>query len=109
MADEKKEKKPQQQPKGEKPGKGEGKGKGKEKAPEVELTADGKPARPKASSRGTARMREKFEKEVRPALMKEFELSNPMAVPTIVKVVVNMDVGEATQNAKLIDPHAHGL
>src|ERR1051326_2714957 len=104
MADEKekKEKKPQQ-PKGDKP-KGEGKAKGKDKAPEVELTADGKPARPRASSRNTARMREKFEKEVRPALMKEFELTNPMAVPTLVKVVVNMGVGEATQNAKLIDP-----
>jgi len=104
MADEKekKEKKPQQ-PKGDKP-KGEGKAKGKDKAPEVELTADGKPARPKASSRNTARMREKFEKEVRPALMKEFDLTNPMAVPTLVKVVVNMGVGEATQNAKLIDP-----
>ncbi len=111
MADEKekKEKKPPQQPKGDKTGKGEGKGKGKDKAPEVELTADGKPARPKASSRGTARMREKFEKEVRPALMKEFELKNPMAVPTIVKVVVNMGVGEATQNAKLIDPAVNEL
>ena len=106
MADEKKEKKPQQQPK---QGKPEGKAKGKDKAPEVELTADGKPARPKASSRGTARLREKFEKEVRPALMKEFELANPMAVPTIVKVVVNMGVGEATQNAKLIDPAANEL
>ena len=107
MADEKKEKKPQQ-PKGDKP-KGEGKAKGKEKAPEVELAADGKPARPKASSRGTARLREKFEKEVRPALMKEFELKNPMAVPTIIKVVVNMGVGEATQNAKLIDPAVNEL
>ena len=102
MADEKKDKKPQQ-PKGDKP-KGEGKAKGKDKAPEVELTADGKPARPKASSRNTARLRDRFEKEVRPALMKEFELTNPMAVPTLVKVVVNMGVGEATQNAKLIDP-----
>src|SRR5256714_11397364 len=36
--------------------------------------------------------------------MKDFELNTPMAVPTIVKVVVNMGVGEATQNAKLIDP-----
>jgi large subunit ribosomal protein L5 len=113
MADEKekKEKKPQQQPKGDKAAKGgDGKAKGKDKkAPEVELTADGKPARPKASSRGTARLRDKFEKEIRPALMKEFELKNPMAVPTIVKVVVNMGVGEATQNAKLIDPAANEL
>ncbi len=99
MADEK-QKKPQQP----KQGKGDGKAKGKDKAPEVELAADGKPARPKASSRSTARLRDKFEKEVRPALMKEFELKNPMAVPTLEKVVVNMGVGEATQNAKLIDP-----
>jgi len=113
MADEKekKEKKPpQQQAKGDKAAKGDGKAKGKDKkAPEVELTADGKPARPKASSRGTARLRDRFEKEVRPALMKEFDLKNPMAVPTIVKVVVNMGVGEATQNAKLIDPAANEL
>jgi large subunit ribosomal protein L5 len=41
--------------------------------------------------------------------MKEFELKNPMAVPTIIKVVVNMGVGEATQNAKLIDPAVNEL
>ena len=105
MADEKQKK--QQQPKGDKT-KGEGK-KAKDKAPEVELKADGTPARPKASSRGTARLRDRFEKEVRPALMKEFELKNPMAVPTLIKVVVNMGVGEATQNAKLLDPAANEL
>ena len=55
-------------------------------------------------SKGSARLREKFEKEVKPVLMKEFELKNPMAVPHLHKIVVNMGVGEATQNAKLIDP-----
>ncbi|HET9695627.1 MAG TPA: 50S ribosomal protein L5 [Terriglobales bacterium] len=60
--------------------------------------------RPKASSRGTARLREKYTKEVAPALAKEFNLTNTMAVPKIEKVVINMGVGEATQNAKLIDP-----
>src|SRR5437868_1287767 len=59
-----------------------------------------KPQKPK----GTVRLREKFEKEVKPALMKEFELKNPMAVPHLHKIVVNMGVGEATQNAKVIDP-----
>jgi large subunit ribosomal protein L5 len=54
--------------------------------------------------KGTVRLREKFEKEVKPALMKEFELKNPMAVPHLHKIVVNMGVGEATQNAKVIDP-----
>jgi large subunit ribosomal protein L5 len=104
MADEK-QKKPQQP----KAGKADAKAKGKDKGAAVELTADGKPARPKASNRGTARMREKFEKEIRPALMKEFELKNPMAVPKVEKVVVNMGVGEATQNAKLLDPAAAEL
>jgi large subunit ribosomal protein L5 len=104
MADEK-QKKPQQP----KAGKADAKAKGKDKGAAVELTADGKPARPKASSRGTARMRDKFEKEIRPALMKEFELKNPMAVPKVEKVVVNMGVGEATQNAKLLDPAAAEL
>jgi large subunit ribosomal protein L5 len=36
--------------------------------------------------------------------MKEFDLDNPMAAPKLEKIIVNMGVGEATQNAKLIDP-----
>jgi len=39
-----------------------------------------------------------------PALMKEFSLKNPMAAPRLDKIILNMGVGEATQNAKLIDP-----
>jgi len=54
-------------------------------------------------------LRERFEKEVAPALMKEFELKNPTAVPRLHKVVVNMGVGEATQNAKILDPAANEL
>ena len=54
--------------------------------------------------KGTVRLRVKFENEVKPALMKEFALKNPMAVPHLHKIVVNMGVGEATQNAKVIDP-----
>src|SRR3954470_1752608 len=65
--------------------------------------------RPKSSSRGTARLREKYAKEVAPALLKEFELKNTMAVPRLEKVVINMGVGEATQNAKLIDPAVNEL
>ncbi len=66
-------------------------------------------ARPKANNRASARLREKYEKEVKPALMKEFDLNNPMAAPRIEKVVVNMGVGEATQNAKVLDPMANDL
>jgi large subunit ribosomal protein L5 len=88
MADKKDQK--QQQAKG---------GKGKESS-----AAPIEAGRPKSSSRGTARLREKYTKEVAPVLLKEFELKNNMAVPRLEKVVINMGVGEATQNAKLIDP-----
>ncbi|MFZ0911969.1 MAG: 50S ribosomal protein L5 [Candidatus Korobacteraceae bacterium] len=51
-------------------------------------------------------MRDRYYKDVLPALMKEFDLDNPMAAPKLEKIIVNMGVGEATQNAKLIDPAA---
>jgi len=41
--------------------------------------------------------------------MKEFELKNPMAVPHLHKIVVNMGIGEATQNAKILDPAVNEL
>jgi len=50
-----------------------------------------------------ARLKEKYLKDVVPALMKDLNLTNPMAAPKLVKIVVNMGVGEATQNAKLMD------
>jgi large subunit ribosomal protein L5 len=51
-----------------------------------------------------ARLKEKYIKEIRPALQKELGLENTMAVPRIEKVVLNMGLGEATQNSKLLDP-----
>ena len=51
-----------------------------------------------------ARLREKYHKEIKQALQKELGLENPMAVPRLEKVVVNMGLGEATQNNKLLDP-----
>ena len=50
------------------------------------------------------RLREKYQKEIRPALQKELGLENPMAVPRLEKIVVNMGLGEATQNPKMLDP-----
>jgi large subunit ribosomal protein L5 len=50
-----------------------------------------------------ARIRENYVKEVVPRLMKERSYPNVMAVPRLTKVVVNMGVGEATQNIKLLD------
>jgi large subunit ribosomal protein L5 len=48
-------------------------------------------------------------KEIAPALQKELGVKNPMAVPKIHKVVINMGVGEATQNAKVLDPAVNEL
>ena len=50
-----------------------------------------------------SRLRERYLKEVAPALKKEFGYGNVMAIPKIEKVVVNMGLGEATSNAKLAD------
>jgi large subunit ribosomal protein L5 len=50
-----------------------------------------------------SRLREKYAKEVVPALRKEFGYANVMAIPKIEKVVVNMGLGEATSNAKIVD------
>ena len=52
------------------------------------------------------RLKEKYQKEVVPALQKEFGYKNVMAVPRLEKIVVNMGLGEATANAKLIDTGA---
>ena len=57
----------------------------------------------------SARLREKYQKEVVPALQKEFGYKNVMAVPKIEKVVVNMGLGEATANAKIVDTGADEL
>jgi len=50
-----------------------------------------------------ARLREHYVKKVVPALTKEFGYKNPMAVPKIEKISINIGLGEATQNAKLMD------
>ena len=50
-----------------------------------------------------SRLKEKYQKEVVPALQKEFDYNNPMQVPSVHKVVVNIGMGEAIQNAKAMD------
>jgi large subunit ribosomal protein L5 len=56
-----------------------------------------------------SRLKERYQKEVIPALTKEFGYKNVMAVPRIEKVVVNMGLGEATSNAKIVDVGADEL
>jgi large subunit ribosomal protein L5 len=55
------------------------------------------------------RLKDKYQKDVAPALQKEFGYSNVMAIPRLQKVVVNMGLGEATSNAKLADVGADEL
>ena len=51
----------------------------------------------------TPRLKERYEKDVIPALQKEFSYTNLMEVPKLHKVTVNIGVGEARQNAKALD------
>jgi large subunit ribosomal protein L5 len=85
--------------------KGEGKDSKKGKGePKAEPAAVGKHTKP-----SVVRLRDKYRGEVIPALTKEFGYKNVMAVPRIKKVVVNMGLGEATSNAKVVDTGADEL
>jgi large subunit ribosomal protein L5 len=53
-----------------------------------------------------SRLKDHYEKDVVPALKKEYGYKNVMAIPKLEKVVVNMGLGEATQNAKIVDTGA---
>src|SRR5262245_44915750 len=61
------------------------------------------------SGRQMSRLRERYVSEVVPTLRKEFGYANVMAVPKIMKIVVNMGLGEGTQNAKIVDTGAEEL
>ena len=50
-----------------------------------------------------ARLTDKYKNEIAPALAKEFGIENPMGIPKIEKVIINMGVGEAIGNAKILD------
>src|SRR3954468_8115800 len=60
----------------------------------------------RGSGRQMSRLKDRYEKEVAPALKNEFGYKNVMAIPKIEKIVVNMGLGEATQNAKIVDTGA---
>ena len=56
-----------------------------------------------------SRLKEKFSKEVTPALMSKFEYTSVMQVPKVDKIVINMGVGEAVQNTKALDAAVEDL
>ncbi|MGH9480551.1 MAG: 50S ribosomal protein L5 [Terriglobales bacterium] len=78
----------------------------KEKQKDTAPAAEKAPTRPAAAPpapRPPARLHQRYVNEIAPALMKELGVTNRMAVPKLHKVVVNMGVGEATQNAKVME------
>jgi large subunit ribosomal protein L5 len=87
-------KKEQQQPKKAKPAKG---------APEPQPQEPGKKAKGPKGPSEPSRLRVRYSKEIIPALMKHFNYKNVMAVPKLEKIVVNMGLGEAIANAKILD------
>ena len=105
MADEKKADKSPKTPKapkaaqgGKAPG-GGGRARGAQAAPAEPAVVK----RAKVSGEVPPRMRDRFRTAVIPALMKEREYTNPFQVPRLMKVVINMGVGEGKENAKVID------
>src|SRR5947209_13246021 len=83
------------------------KGKAKE-APEAAPKEAAKKAKPKGPQE-PPRLRVRYAKEIVPALMKHFNYKNLMAVPKLEKIVINMGLGEAISNAKIIDVAADEL
>ena len=56
-----------------------------------------------------ARLKERYQKEIAPAVAKEFGIENPMAIPRLDKIIINMGMGEAVANAKVLDTAAEEL
>lgn len=56
-----------------------------------------------------ARLKERYQKDIAPAIAREFGIENPMAVPRLAKIVVNMGMGEALANSKVLDTAAEEL
>jgi large subunit ribosomal protein L5 len=77
------------------------------KKPKKQKAAEGAPEAPKGERpKGLAepsRLRARYSKEIVPALMKHFKYTNVMAVPKLEKIVINMGLGEAVANAKIMD------
>jgi len=120
MADDKEPKeKKEAKPKGEGKSKGDGKSKGEGKAAEGKGSKKGKGREAKESSASAIgeaeaparipRLREHYDQNVRAELVKRFSYSNPMQAPRLTKIVVNMGVGDALTNIKMLDTAAAEL
>ena len=70
---------------------------------EETMAADERSDGARAAGRGHTGLRARYHEEVVPALQREFGYANPMEVPRLSKIVVNIGLGEALQNAKALD------
>ena len=118
MADEEKTEKPQKQrqprqekgqDKGAEKGAGGGGGrKGRQRGPEAQAAAAPEaPAEPEPKV--PARLKIRYESEIVPTLMRELKIENRMRVPRLDKIVINMGLGEARENVKILDSAAEEL
>jgi large subunit ribosomal protein L5 len=99
MADEKdKAQKPKKEPKRERQSK---KGAGGGAPAAAEPAAEAKPREPEVKV--PARLRLRYEQEIRPTLMRELKIENPMRAPRLLKIVINMSLSEARDNVKILD------
>jgi large subunit ribosomal protein L5 len=91
----------QSKPKGDKGGGGKGAKKGK--APDARSSGDDRVVAASTTEGVAPRLLEKYRETVIPALSKQFQYKNPMQVPRLEKIVVNMGLGAAVANPKIID------
>jgi large subunit ribosomal protein L5 len=97
MADEsEKSQKPKKEPKAQRQGK-----KGAAAPAAAEPKVEAKPREPEPKI--PARLKVRYEEEIRPALMRELKIDNPMRAPRLEKIVINMALNEARDNAKILD------
>src|SRR5207253_11357835 len=71
--------------------------------PKTAPKPEGKPVKAAPEPTGPVRLQELYQKKVVPSLMKEFSYVNRMQVPRLECIVLNVGMGEATQNVKLLD------
>jgi large subunit ribosomal protein L5 len=96
------------QQKGGQPDKGGQKAKGKKGQPEQQQAAAPEAA-PEPEEKIPARLRLRYESEIMPELMRELKIENRMRAPRLSKIVINLALGEARENVKLLDAAAEEL
>jgi large subunit ribosomal protein L5 len=88
---------------GSRPDGGQAAGGRKRRGPEVEAQAAAEETAQEPEEKLPARLRVRYEQEIVPALMRELKIANRMRVPKLEKIVINMALGEARENVKILD------